>query len=182
MLRPTYLIPIVLFLFIAMTACDRVKRKGKQAVDWTSARVQEKRSALHEKKENLGDKIIARFDSDQPDTRFNKKRFSEFFGFQPTADVKDLYCYGDGLGIDSKYQFSFSSNTVTIDTIVSRLQLTKKEAPDNISRGLWTSFPWWDSAKIVTIKPYYKGGEHDLHIFLWVDSIKHKAYFIEYDM
>ncbi|MCG2615987.1 hypothetical protein LZZ85_16945 [Terrimonas sp. NA20] len=65
------------------------------------------------------------------------------------------------------------------------LQLDKKavkEAPDNMSRGLWASFSWWDSAKIVTLIPFYKKGEHENHTYLWIDSTKGKVYFMEYDL
>lgn len=72
---------LIFTVILTLFSCDKVKRKGYQTVD--KAKV-----ALSKKKDDIGDKIVARFDANEPDTRFNKKRFSEFFGFYPTQDVK----------------------------------------------------------------------------------------------
>ncbi|HYH16000.1 MAG TPA: hypothetical protein VD794_12300, partial [Flavisolibacter sp.] len=143
----------ILTCLIIATAlsCNQLKRKGEAVVETT-------KQTVAEKKADLGDKIIARSDAYEPDTRYNRKRFAEFFGFAPTADVKNLYCYADEMGIDHKYQFAFNCDTVTVNRITSQLQLKKQNKPDNFSSGLWHSFPWWDSATIETLAPYQKKG------------------------
>lgn len=102
-------------IILTLYSCDKVKRKGYQTVDKAKA-------TLSKKKDDIGDKIIARFDAHEPDTRFNKKRFSEFFGFYPTQDVKNIYCYADELGIDHDSQFAFNCDTETVTKIISFLK------------------------------------------------------------
>jgi hypothetical protein len=171
--RPFYI--TVWLLLICIYSCDRVKRKSQQAVDKAHAKIAEKKA-------DIGDKLITRYDAYTPDTRFNKKRFQEFFGFAPTADVKELYCHADEMGIDHDYQFSFTCNTSTVTKIISKLALVKADQPDNFSSGLWHSFPWWDSTSISVSKPYFKKGDHETYWYLWYDHKKSKAYYFEFDM
>jgi hypothetical protein len=166
---------LTLTLLLALTSCDRIKRKGHQVVDKT-------KETLSEKKANLGDKIFAHFDPHHPDTKFNRKRFSEFFKFEPTADVKNIYCYADEMGIDHDYQFAFNCDTSTAKKIVSSLNLKLGEVMDNNSSNLWHNFPWWDSAKIETLKPFFRKGDHETYWYLWYDTSKQKAYYFEFDM
>lgn len=160
---------------LSTLSCNRIKRKGEEVVKQT-------RQSVAEKKADLEDKLIARFDAHQPDTKFNKKRFSEFFGFHPTEDVNNLYCHADEMGIDHDYQFAFNCDTATVSKIVSSLKLKKKDQPDNFSSGLWHNYQWWDSATIETLVPYHMKGEHERHWYLWYDSSKKKAYYFEFDM
>jgi len=60
---------------------DRIKRKDHEVLDKT-------KRAVKEKKDQVANKIIARFDATTPDTKFNKEKFQEFFEFYPTPDVK----------------------------------------------------------------------------------------------
>lgn len=171
--RPFYI--ILLLSLISILSCDRVKQKGRQVID-------KARTELSEKKADLGDKIISHYDAYKPDTRFNKKRFQEFFGFVPTADVKELYCHADELSIDHSYQFSFICDTSTVTKIINGLKLAKADEPDNFGSGLWRSFPWWDSTSITTLKPYFRKGDHETYWYLWYDHTKGKAYYFEFDM
>ncbi len=166
---------MTLTIILSLFSCDKVKRKGHQAVN-------KAKTTLAEKKADIGDKIIARFDAYEPDTRFNKKRFYEFFSFYPTQDVKNIYCHADELGIDHDYQFAFNCDTATITKIISYLNLTKSEQPDNFSSGLWNDFPWWDSTKITTLKPYWTKGKHETYRYLWYDTSGQKAYYFTFDM
>jgi len=164
-----------LVLLLLTFSCDRIKRKGKQ----TANNAKEK---IVNKKDDLADKIIPRFDSDAPDTKFNKKRFSEFFHFEPTPDVRNIYCYADQMGIDSKFFFSFNCDTTTLNRIINELHLIHRDQPDLFGRGLWQNFPWWDSAKIVTINPFSKKGDHETYWYLWYDSTNKKVYYMDFDM
>ena len=172
-LSSTYILTLI--LFISILSCDRIKRKGHQVVDKTKA-------AISEKKHNLSDKIIARFDSDTPDTKFNKRRFNEFFKFEPTPDVKEIYCYADEMGIDHDYQFSFYCDTTSLNKIVRSLFLVKGDRPTEFGSGLWHDFFWWDKEKILTLTPYSRKGGHKSYLYLWYDKSKQKAYYFEFDM
>jgi hypothetical protein len=165
----------VLLLLICIYSCEGILQKGKRRVVTARAKLAEKRS-------DLGDKIITRYDAYTPDTRFNKKRFQEVFGFEPTEDVKELYCHADKMGIDQDYQFSFNCDTATVTKITTTLKLTKVNQPDNYSSGLWHSFPWWDSTRITALHPYSKKGSHETYAYLWYDSTTSKAYYFMFDM
>jgi hypothetical protein len=162
-------------LILSLASCDRIKRKGNQVVD-------KAKDKIIAKKDAAVDKVIPIFDSYTPDTKYNKKRFIDFFGFAPTSDITDLYCYNDQIGIDSKFQFAFKCDPGTKDRIVKHLNLTQAAGPDNSSRGLWQSFQWWDSAKIVTLNPYWRKDDHEYYRYLWFDEEKKAAYYIDFDM
>ena len=166
---------LTITLLLTLFSCDRIKEKGHQAFDKT-------KEVIAQKKSNLSDKIIAHYDPHNPDTKFNKKRFLEFFKFQPTSDVKNIYCYADEMGIDHDYQFAFSCDTTTITRIVFNLDLKCGTLSNNYGSGLWHSFPWWDSARIETLKPYFRKGDHETYFYLWFDTPKQKAYYFEFDM
>jgi hypothetical protein len=171
--KPTYILALAFFL--TLFSCDRIKRESHKAIDKTKQTVTEKKS-------DLSDKIIAHYDPYHPDTKFNKKRFSELFMFDPTVDVKNIYCYADEMGIDHDYQFSFNCDTTTINKIVSNLNLKKGIIDDNNGSGLWHDFPWWDSSKIEALIPFSKKGEHETYWYLWYDTPKRKAYYFSFDM
>ena len=174
-----YKFKIIYFLtvifFLTHLSCQRIKNEGHQVVNKT-------KQTITEKKSDLGDKIIAHYDSYIPDTKFNKKRFSEFFMFYPSSDVKNIYCYADEMGIDHEYQFSFNCDTMTINKIISNLNLKKGTVDENNSSGLWHNFPWWDSSKIEKLKPFSKKGSNETYWYLWYDASKQKAYYFSFDM
>src|SRR5687767_11217981 len=159
-----------IILILTWLSCDSIKRKGDRVINQTKAKIAEKRDAAI-------DKVIPTFDSYKPDTKFNRKRFQEFFGFAPGSDVRELYCYDDAIGIDAKFLFSFYCDSSTKNKIVTDLNLTQADKPDNFSSGLWRNFPWWDSAKIVTLNPYVKKGAHEYYRYLWFDREKGKVYY-----
>ena len=162
-------------LLIGSFSCHGIRRKGDEVVNRA-------KQILAEKKADLSDKIIAHFNAFEPDTKFNKKRFEEFFGFYPTDDVKNLYCYADEIGIDHSYQFSFNCDTSAESKIIRNLGLVKQKLPDNFSCNLWRNFPWWDSTSISIMVPYEKKGAHETYWYLWYDSSKRKGYFFDFDM
>ena len=168
-----YILTIVFGL--TLFSCERIKRKGHEVVNKTKEKISEK-------KNEAVDKVVPTFDSYNPDTKFNKKRFEEFFDFAPTSDVKNIYCFDDQIGIDSKFIFSFKCDDSTKNRIVKHLNLTKSNKPDNYSSGLWQSFPWWDSAKIVTLNPYWSKSEKGYYKYLWFDKTKQMLYYIDFDM
>lgn len=165
----------ILLSGLSFYSCNKVKSKKDKIVNETKRKV-------GEYAEKAADNIKPVFDWDKPDTKFNKKRFEEFFGFSPTEDVKKIYCYADRMGIDSKFMFSFKCNIFTKERIVKNLALIQSPQPDNFSEGLWENFSWWDSAAIVTINPYWRKWEHEYYNYLWFDAKKQVVYFIDFDM
>lgn len=166
---------LIFFICIVLFAsCERVKNKGKQTIDKTKA-------AVAEKKDKLVDKVFTHYDANTPYTKWNKKRFEEFFKFSPTTDVKNIYCYADEFGIDHDYQFAFNCDDSSIKKIAANLGLNDTTKA-NIGRGLWHSFAWWDSAKIETLQPFTKKGTYETYWNLWYDEPAKKAYYFEFDM
>ena len=173
-MRPFSSFSIIVLVF-ALVSCERIKKKGDKVASMAKQRLVEKRDATI-------DKVIPTFNSDKSDTKYNKKRFAEFFGFAPTEDVSDIFCYDDQLGIDSKFQFSFKCNSRTKDRIVGNLKMSAENRPNNYSSGLWTIFPWWDSSKIVTLVPYSFKVENSYYRYFWFDDSTNTAFYIDFDM
>ena len=161
----------VLFLF----SCNRIKKEVHKVASTTTKRIAERKS-------NLRDKIIAHYDPYHSDTKFNKKRFSEFFKFYPTPDIKNIFCYADEMGIDHSYQFSFTCDSSAINKIVTNLKLNRGVIDGNNGSGFWQNFPWWDSSKIEKLEPFSKKEEHESYSYLWYDSSNKKAYYFSFDM
>jgi hypothetical protein len=160
---------------VSMISCDRIKGKGKAVARKTQDHLEAKRDAAI-------DKLIPNFDSHNPDTKYNKKRFTDFFGMEPTNDVSNIYCYNDQIGIDSKFQFSFRCDTTTRSRIIEYLRLSPESKPNNSSRELWTTFKWWDSSRIETLVPYSYKIEDRYYRYLWYDESASTAYYLDYDM
>lgn len=182
------------FLFCAtVVSCDRVKKKSMKIITTT-------KEAVKNKKEALQDKIMPRFDAGAPDTKFNKKRFFEFFRVYPTPDVKNLYCYADQMGIDASYWLAFECNDSTVKKIIDNLQLKPDKQyafimdmqgkvidsipkdGERLSGGL-NSQPafWWDTTFIKHSEPYGRT-EDALCWYLWHDTKNNKVYFLTFDM
>jgi len=126
-------------------------------------------------------RIDRKFDSKNPDTESNKKRFEEFFNFYPSPDVKNIYCFADELAFDHSYQFSFNCDKSTINKIVSELKLSLAYEPNNYSEYLQREFFWWDRECVKEIPPYFKEDDRN-YWFLWYDTTNNKAYYIAFDM
>lgn len=134
---------------------------------------------IKQKSDDLSDKLSAKFDPINPDTRFNKKRFTEFFGFDPTPDITNLYCYSDELGIDASYYFSFKCNETTVQKIRKDLKLAHDLAAIDLS-GFHLNYDWWDNDKLKTIKPLTRQ-DGSLYWYLWYDEESGQVYFLTFD-
>jgi hypothetical protein len=160
---------------LGLVSCDRMQNKGHAVAIQAKGKLLAKRDAAV-------DKLIPTFDSYKPDTKYNRKRFTDFFGFVPTNDVSDLYCYNDQIGIDSKFQFSFKCDTATKARIIKYLELSPERMPNNSSSGLWTSFKWWNTGKIKTLVPYSYKTENQYYRYLWFDDSTGTAFYLDFDM
>ncbi len=134
---------------------------------------------IKRKKDDISDKVFAKFDPVNPDTRFNKKRFTEFFGFTPTSDITNLYCYSDRLGIDAAYYFAFKCNETTLMKIKEDLGLSIDSSAIGLS-GFDLNYEWWNNNKIATIKPLTRH-EGSLYWYLWYDGEYGQVYFLSFD-
>ena len=147
----------IILLSGILSSCDKIKRK----------------------KEDISDKIIAKFDAETPDTRFNKKRFEEFFGFKPTPDTYEIYCYSNQLGIDASYYFTFKCSQETIDKIAGQLKLKADSGTVGLS-GFNAPYEWWKMDEMQKMNPYFKR-EGKLYWYLWYDERKGQAFFLTFD-
>jgi hypothetical protein len=145
------------FTSLALISCERIKRKS----------------------DDISDKVVAKFDPIHPDTKFNKKRFAEFFGFSPTRDVTSLYCYSDELGIDASYYFSFTCSETTLQKIKDNLKLTNDSTLTELG-GFDLNYHWWHKDKIKAIKPLTRQ-EGSLYWYLWYDKDNGQVYFLTFD-
>ena len=159
-------------------SCDRISQKGKGIVDNAKA-------TASRKADDLEDKIFAKFDSGTPDTRFNKMRFTEFFKFEPAPDVENLYCYADLMGIDSKFQFSFTCDTPTLNRIIEVEKLSKVQNEDSYTFESIlnpTEFSWWSNNQIEDCVPFFRKDENRVYTYLWYDTLTRKAHYLTYDL
>ncbi len=162
MKRALYLI-LLLVCLLPWSSCDRIRRK-----------------ASYYKYEAI-DKTIVIYDAAKPDTKFNQRRFREHLGIDCTSDVKNLYCFDSRIGIDSKFQFSFTCDSATISRIARHNGLKQEEPRMDVS-GLADDFSWWRSEDVHKVQPYWRKGTHQWYQFLWYDQQQRKAYYLEFDM
>jgi hypothetical protein len=155
-------------LFISLTAtlasCGRTRKKGLHAV---ARRV---------------DKVFPIFNSANPDTEFNKKRFKEYLGVDLTADVHDIYTYADFLGVDYTVLISFHCDTSTVNRIVQRLELAPADDSHVMDLEFMERFHWWDQKAIHTIVPFMRGKEQEYYNYLWYDKKTKTAYYEDFSL
>lgn len=162
-------------LCLTTLSCNRIKNKGQEIADKTEQKVKSK-------SKDLVDKVFPQFDSDKADTKYNKKRFEEYLEVKLTPDIKEIYCFGDFLGIDYKVLFSFTCDSTTIQRIIDKKKL--KLTNENNDNGLlfMDDFNWWDKDKIETIRPFKNGKENEIWYYLWYDKDSKKAYYEEFSL
>lgn len=164
----------VIFSLTVFT-CGKVKKESKKLAVETGQKIKEKaKDAI--------DKMVPSYDAYKPDTKANKKRFKEFLGVEPTADVKNIVCIDDAIGIDATYKFSFQCDDSTIKKIAAKLLLVKTEKDNVTGLNLGPEVPWWDVGRIMNLEPYWKKGEHETYWYLWFDKIDKQAWFLTFDM
>lgn len=162
---------ILIFSILLIAACNRIERKGK-------ALYQESKEVLKEQ----SDRVSRQFDVNQPDTKINRMQFEAFFGMEVPADVKNLYCAADLIGIDQDYQFAFNCEPSTISAIVTNLNLEKSSQPNNWGQGIWEEYDWWDSQKIKMLAPYQKTVDSIFFEYLWYDEAGKRAWYFTFDL
>ncbi|HTO16605.1 MAG TPA: hypothetical protein VLZ83_12600 [Edaphocola sp.] len=157
-------------LGLTILSCDRIKNKGQEIADKTEQKVKSK-------SKDLVDKAFPQFDSDKPDTKYNKKRFEEYLEVKLTPDIKEIYCFGDFLGIDYKVLFSFTCDSTTIKRIIDKKKLELTDENNDSGLLFMDDFNWWNKEKIEKIRPFKNGKENEFWQYLWYDKDGKKAYY-----
>src|ERR1700709_759178 len=95
--------------------CNRIKRQGHEAIDKAQEKIIEAKQRIRHKRDLLIDKVFPTYDNGVPDTENNKKRCKEHLQVDLSSDVKNIYAYGDFIGIDYKVLISFTCDSTTIE-------------------------------------------------------------------
>jgi hypothetical protein len=157
-------------------------RKGHQAIDKTKETISEAKQNFSKKKEQLVDKVFPSYDNGKPDTENNKKRFKEHLQADVSDDVKNIFAYGDFIGIDYKVLISFTCDTTTINKIIRTKQMSLSTIDYDDGLSFSAEFPWWDKERISKIKPYKTGKEYEYWEYLWYDIQTRQAYYLEFSL
>lgn len=150
-------------LLLGGTGCGRLKHR------------------LAESARTLTDPLFRHYDADQPDTRFNQKRFTEHLQLPCPPDVRQLYCYTDELGLDTKYLFSFRCTPATFRRLVAQNQLR----PDSVRTdpsGLLRPFAWWPEGAERGLTAYWRTDREQWFQYLWYDARQQRAYYLEFTL
>lgn len=174
----------ILFLFwcVFFVACDKIKRKGSYLADKANNKIEDAKQTIIDKKDSLVDKVFPRYDFDSSGTESNKKRFREHLKIPISSDIKEIYTYGDFLGIDYKVLIAFKCERATIEKIAEVKKMKQYSVSDNHAMKFAVDFNWWDQEKIDTIKPYKVGEEGEYWQYLWYDPILKQAFYEEYSL
>jgi len=165
-----YILLILIFSF-SIFSCDRVKKKGENVIA----------KAKNGASKQL-DKIFPTYDAYKPDTDHNKRRFKEHLQVELTDDVKNIYSYGDFLGINYKVLIAFTCSKTTINSIIEIKKMQKTPSKDDDGLFFLAEFKWWDKDKIELLTPY-KIGEKGKHWqYLWYDRKTKQAFYEEYSL
>ncbi|WP_231372756.1 hypothetical protein [Aureivirga sp. CE67] len=160
---------IVFIVIFQLISCNKIKNKSVEISSKTK-----------EKVENKIDKVFPTFDSYHTDTDNNKKRFKDFLKIDISKDVKNIYCYSNELGLNSKYMFSFNCKTETSEKIKSKHHLIK-DTLNLDSYSLQKEFDWWNIAEIKKLQKF-SWKENQIIKEFWYDNKNQKAYFFEFDL
>lgn len=166
---------LTIFISLTIVSCDRIKNKGQKLADKAEEKIQDK-------SKDLADKVVPHFDAYNPDTKFNKERFKEFLQVDLSADIKNIYCFDDAIGIDADYMFSFNCDTTTARKIIEKHQLKLDKTTTDYAFGLQHDFVWWDKKKIEKLNLYSRQSDNQYFKYFWYDKSEQKAYYFDFDM
>lgn len=173
----SYLVKILLVAAIVTFLCFYSCNKINKIVNSTEQKVTDK-------KDEMVDKFLPTFDSGTPDTKWNKKRFTEFLKVELTPDIYNIYCFDDAIGIDASYRFSFNCDTSTVKRILDKHQMvvdTIKPIGDGIIFNY--VFDWWQKDKIDPLQLYtWKSADKRYIKHFWYNEDEQKAYYFTYDL
>jgi len=161
-------------LSMTVLSCGKIKRKGHQVL-------QESRVAAAEQ----FDRVIPSYDAGTPDTDNNKRRFKDHLSIDASADVKNLYTYGDYMGIDYRVEMAFTCDQATIDKIVKMndLELVPDEPGDKNKDVIVTlTCDWWPKDSTGYLVLYKAGEEDEFWQYLTYNPVTKQAYYEEFSL
>ena len=173
---------MTLAFILTLFSCDRIKRKGDAVVGKTKQAASETKQKISNKANNLVDKVFQTYDNDKADTDANKKRFKEHLQVVLTSDVKNIYTYGDFLGVDYKVLIAFTCDQATVDKIIAVKKMELTTSKDDDGLFFLDEFKWWDKDKIELLEPYKVGKEAEYWQYLWYDPKTRQAFYEEYSL
>jgi hypothetical protein len=173
---------IAITTLLSLLSCDRIKNKGGAIVDKSKQAISTTKQKISDKKDKLIDQVIPTYDYNKKDTESNKKRFSEHLKVDLTPDVKNIYTYGDFLGIDYKVLIAFTCEQATINKIVTAKKMKLTTEADDSGLMFGEEFTWWDKEKIDKLTPYKVGKELEYWQYLWYDAKTKQAFYEEFSM
>jgi hypothetical protein len=172
----------LILLLIALSlivSCERIKKKGEHVVDKVEGKA---KNILERQTRNIAEKVFPPFDSSKPDTENNKIRFKDFIQVDLTADVKNIYCFDDAIGIDSDYMFSFNCSPITSRKIVEKHYLYVDTLNKDNGFFMQHDFEWWDKKRIEQLQKYSWTDGKKYHKYYCYDAEAQKAYFFDFDL
>jgi hypothetical protein len=158
-----------------LISCDRINNKTQELADKTEGKAKDK-------SKELADKVVPHFDAYKADTKFNQERFKDFLQVDLTADIKNIYCFDDAVGIDADYMFSFNCDATTASKIIEKQKLKLDKTTTDYAFGLQHNFEWWDKKIIEKLDLYSWQGDRQYFKYFWYDQTAQKAYYFEFDM
>lgn len=164
-----------IIFILTLVSCENIRNKGQELANKTERKVKDKSN-------DIIDKAVPRFDANEPDTRYNKKRFKDFLKIDLTQDIKNIYCFAEETGIDADYMFSFTCNPTTAKKIITKHQLNLDTTTKDYAFGLQHDFEWWDKTKIEKLDLYSWQGDKQYFKYFWYDQTEQKVYFFDFDM
>jgi hypothetical protein len=162
---------------------DQAKATTKEGISQTKAFAKYKLAQAKKGIKDEIDNVIPAYDADQPDTENNQKRFRESFGIRTGSDVKNLYAYGDFMGIDYTVLMAFSCDKQMISAIANKNGLKPDEHNDDLGlSGMYTP-DWWKREALPKMVCYKKGSvEEGYFKYLWYDPNTKQAFYEEYSI
>lgn len=173
---------LTLSFLLTILSCHRIETKGDKVINTTKETIAESRQKFSIQKDQLIDKFFPSYDSYQPDTKNNRKRFTKHLQVDLTEDIKNIYAHGDFLGADYKVLIAFTCDQPTVDKIVAikKMQLTKSKDDDGLF--FLDELEWWDKKKIELLQPYKVGKKAEYWQYLWFDQKTGQAFYEEFSL
>lgn len=175
-----------LFCFVALFSCDRAtqvvhesKELTKHGLAWTE---QKAKDGVN----RMADHVFVTCHPYKPDTERNRMRFREYFDPTLAPDAHEIYAYTDYLAFDYVVMFSFHCDTASLARIIRANDLVLDEDSAGVSSsfalmGSW-DFPWWDEAKLKTLRPFVQGVDQQDRVVLWYDSLEQKVTYQQFSL
>lgn len=164
-----------LLIPLLMYSCGRISNKGRELYDGA------KHMAKDQAKATI-DKVVPQFDPYIADSKFNRRRFEDYLQLKPGDSARNIYAYGDFLGIDYHVMLAFECDPSFAQKIIRTNELVLSAETDRKNLSYGTSFDWWPKEQLDALPQFIKGEDYKYYKILWVDSSAQKAYYLEFSL